>query len=311
VKVSIVRKALLETVASASGVEVVDGIIYILSDDSSCLYKIKHDLTLLEKIILYRSDAENPEHIAKADKVDLECMAQFSINGYKHLFLLGSGSKRLKRDKGFLIKLPTNYNRKHLVWEMNATPLHNLLRSHDEITSSGEINLEGMAFGNDNVYILNRGNPEGSKNVVLSFNKTEFIEYVQGHTEGVPFPSIHPIHLPELSGVQTGFSGADFVDNQLWFTCSAEDTANAYDDGTVIGSMIGLLNVEEQSNGKYLEEKISLQEITSFFEEGQLFAGKIESVCVYEKDKEGVYTAVAVTDNDGKPSELLLLDIQL
>ena len=310
-KISIVRKAQLEGISSASGMEVVDGMIYILSDDSSSLYKLKYDLTLLEKIVLYNSASENPEHISKPDKADLECMGQFSINGYKHLLLLGSGSKSPQRDKAFLVKLPTNYNRKHLVWEMNIASLYALLRSHDEITSNGEINLEGLAFGNENVYLLNRGNPSGSKNVVLSFNKAEFVEYIQGHTEGVPFPSIHPINLPELSGVKTGFSGADFFDDHFWFSCSAEDSANAYDDGEIKGSLLGLLKIDQVSNGRFTEEKIRLQEITSFFLDGNLFPGKVESVSVYEKEKEGVYTALAVTDNDGKPSELLLLDIKL
>jgi len=310
-KISIVRKARLEEIASASGVEVVDGIIYILSDDSSCLYKIKHDLTLLEKIFLFSSSTENPEKIAKPDKADLECMGHLSINGFKHLLLMGSGSKSPQRDKGFLIKLPTNYNKKHLVWEIQLDKLYNLLRSNDDITNNREINLEGLAFGIDQVYLLNRGNPSGSRNAVLSFDKIEFIEYIQGHTEGVPFPSIHQIDLPELSGVPTGFSGADFFDNQFWFTCSAEETSNAYDDGEIKGSMIGLLFPESISNGRFLEERIQLKEIATFLEDNHLFTGKIESVSVYEKDKEGVYTALAVTDNDGAPSELLLIDIQL
>ncbi len=310
-KISIVKKAKLDDVASASGMEVVDGIIYILSDDSSFLYRLKDDLTLLEKIPLYKSTSENPEHIAKPDKADLECMGQLSINGYKHLLLLGSGSKSPQRDNAFLIKLPTNYNRKHIVWESSITSLYNLLRSNEEITSCGSINMEGLAFGNENVYLLNRGNLEGSKNVVLSFNKAEFIEFIQGHTEGVPFPSVHPINLPELSGVKTGLSGADFFDGHFWFTSSAEDSPNAYDDGNVKGSMLGLLSMDQESNGRFSEEKIHLQEVTSFFLDGNLFLGKVESVSVYEKYKEGVYSALAVTDNDGKPSELLLLEIQL
>jgi hypothetical protein len=310
-KISIVRKAKLDNIASASGVEVVDGMIYLLSDDSSYLYKIKHDLTLLEKIALYKSSSEDPEHIAKPEKADLECMGQLSINGYKHLLLLGSGSRSPQRDKGFLVKLPSNYTKKHFVTEVQLGGLFNLLRSHDEITVNGEINLEGLAFGNEKTYLLNRGNPSGIKNAVLSFDKPEFIEFIQGHSDGVPFPSIHPVNLPELSGVKTGFSGADFFDNRFWFTCSAEETSNAYDDGSIKGSMIGLLEVDLKSNGRFTEEKIRLQEITSFFEEGELFIGKIESVSVYEKDSEGVYTALAVTDNDGKPSELLLLDIRL
>ena len=311
-KISIIRKARLDDIASASGVEVVDGMIYILSDDSSFLYKIKHDLTLLDKIPLYTSTAKNPEHIPKPDKVDLECMGQFTINGYKHLLLMGSGSKSPQRDKGFLVKLPTNYSRKHIVWEIDLTMLYALLRSHEGITLNGKINVEGLAFGTDKVYLLNRANPSGSQNVVLGFTKEEFIEYVQGHSDGVPFPSIHPIFLPELSNVMMGFSGADFYDNHFWFTCAAEDTDNAYDDGVVKGCMMGLLTLKQENNGRFLEERIQLEQISSFMDEGQLFSGKIESVSVYELDQKGHYTALAVTDNDNeRQSELLLLDIEI
>jgi hypothetical protein len=310
-KVSIVKKAKLEGITAASGVEVVDGIIYIVSDDSSCLYKIKHDLTLLEKIVLHSSMANDPERIPKHYKTDLECMGQFSINGYKHLLLLGSGSKGPQRDRGFLVKLPTNYSRRHIVWEINIASLYQLLRSHQEITGNGEINLEGLAFGNNKVYIMNRGNPSGSMNMVLSFDKAEFVEYIQGHSDGVPFPSIHAISLPELSGVQTGFSGADFFDNLFWFTCSAENTVNAYEDGEIKGSKIGLLKIHEKSNGRFSEEKIVLHEVVSFMEDGMLFQGKVESLSVYEKDREGTYSALVVTDNDGGASDLLLMDIQI
>ncbi len=310
-KISIIRKARLDDIASASGVEVVNGIIYILSDDSSFLYKIKHDLTLLEKISLYQTNVENLEHIAKPDKPDLECIGQFSINGFQHLLLLGSGSKSPQRDKGFLVKLPTNYSRKHLVWEVDLSRLYALLRSDERITANGEINIEGLAFSDSKAYLVNRGNVSGIQNVVLSFSKEEFVEYVQGHMDGIPFPAIHSIALPEISGVMTGFTGVDFYDNQFWFTCSAENTSNAYDDGKVEGSMLGKLQVEERNNGRYNEELIKLEAVTSFIDNGNLFTEKVESVSVYELDQKGHYTALAVTDNDGGPSTLLLLDIEL
>jgi len=310
-KISIIRKARLDDIASASGVEVVNGIIYILSDDSSFLYKIKHDLTVLDKIELYSSNATNPVHIPKPEKVDLECIGQFPINGFQHLLLLGSGSKSPQRDKGFLVKLPTNYNRKHIVWEVDLSRLYALFRSDERITTNGEINIEGLAFSDSKAYLVNRGNVSGSQNVVLSFSKEEFVEYVQGHMDGVPFPSIHPITLPEMNGVPLGFTGADFYDNHFWITCSAENTSNAYDDGKVEGSMLGNLIVEERNNGRYNEEVIKMDSLTAFMDNEVLFAEKVESVSFYELDQKGHYTALAVTDNDGGASTILLLDIEL
>jgi hypothetical protein len=308
-QVTVLRSATLTDITSVSGVEVVDGIIYLLADDSSFLYKVKHDLTILEKIPLFESTVG--EHIPKPDKADLECMAQLSINGYKHLLVLGSGSRSPQRDKGFLIKLPTNYNRKHLVWPINLSSFYTFIKNHEDITTTREINIEGLSVAEDAVYMLNRGTENGSKNVVASFDKAEFIEFIQGHTEGVPFPKVHAITLPLLSGVQAQFTGADYFDGKLFFTGSAEATDNAYDDGAITGSVIGLLKTERVYNGRYEEEKISLQHVEPFILSGATYKGKVESVSVYEKEKENMYTAIAVTDNDGAPSDILLLEIQL
>jgi len=51
--------------------------------------------------------------------------------------------------------------------------------------------------------------------------------------------------------------------------------------------------------------------LTSFMDNGVLFAEKVESVSFYEVDQKGHYTALAVTDNDGGASTLLLLDVEL
>lgn len=311
--VSILKRAVLEGIGSASGVEVVEGMIYIVSDDSQYLYKLNYALEIKEKISLYDSGFSDPDKISKKEKADLECMAQLSINGYKHLLLMGSGSLSPQRDKGFLVKLPTNYNRKHQVWAIDFSAFFGLLKRNDDITTSAEINLEGLAFGKENVLLLNRFNPSGSKNVVLAFKKEEFIEFIQGHMDGLPFPSVEPIELPSIESVPFGFSGADCFDGVFLFTASAEDTSNAIDDGNVLGSMVGVLEITPVDSGRSGIRNIpSLKScVVVKDEKGNTYTGKIESLSGYEKDSDSSYTFIAVTDSDGGKSEILMLQIDL
>ena len=130
-RISVLRTAPLPFASALSGIEVVDGIIYLMSDDSSVLYKVKHDLTLMEKIPLYPTASGKSEHIPKVEKADLEAIGRLKINGYNHLLILGSGSRSPQRDKGYLVKLPTNYNRSHLVWEIDLGAFYAFLRTHD------------------------------------------------------------------------------------------------------------------------------------------------------------------------------------
>jgi hypothetical protein len=279
-KISIVRKAVLPEIPHVSGVEVADGIIYLLSGDSSVLCKIKHDLTVLDSIAL-------------PGAANLTCMGQVAINGYKHLVLLPSGREPQPKEIGYLIKLPTNYNKKHLVWPIELTGLYRLLRSHEGVSGEEALSLQGLSFGSDKVYLFN----VRSAAVLISYDKAEFVEYIQGHAEGTPFPSV----LPVQEGLST-FSEADFFDNQLWFV--QQKTSSA-----VFTNEAGILEILRESNGRYIEEKARVLMQTTVDDGGQPYPAKIMAVSVYEKDKEGVYTALAIGEIAEKKTELLLLDI--
>jgi hypothetical protein len=308
-KATILKKAILENLPSASGMEVINGIIYIVGDNSPYLYKLDHSLKVLEKIELFKSELKDGV-IAKAVKPDLECMAKLSINNYPHIIMLGSGSKSPYRDVACLVKLPTNYNRKHVITNINIADLYNLLRSNDEIMNGGELNLEGAAVSKDNFIIFNRSS-SGSKNVALYFNLEEFVEYLQGHTEMTPFPVIRDFELPAINNVRSGFSGADVFDDKLFFTAAVENTTNAIDDGEVFGSFVGWMPTSKVSNMKgSMKNESFIQDTIQLMYEDKPYLGKVESISVYEKD-EDKYIALAVTDSDGGDSEILMLEIVL
>jgi hypothetical protein len=308
-KATIIKKAILEDLPSASGMEVINGIIYIVGDNSPYLYKLDHSLKVLEKIELYKAELKDGV-IPKPVKPDLESMAKLSINNYPHILMLGSGSKSPYRDVACLVKLPTNYNRKHVVTHINIAELYNLLRSNDEIMNGGELNLEGAAVSKDNFIIFNRSS-SGSKSVALYFNLEEFVEYLQGHTEMTPFPVIRDYDLPSINNVKSGFSGADVFDDKLFFTLAVENTTNAIDDGEVFGSFVGWMPASKVSNMKgSTKDENTIQGTVQLMYDDKPYIGKVESISVYEKDADK-YIALAVTDSDGGDSEILMLEIEL
>jgi len=310
-QLSVLKHVHLTTIPSASAVEVINGNIYIVGDDSSFLYVLKYDLTVLAEVPLYQAKAEDltGNRILKKKKADLECITKLTINGYPHLLILGSGSKSPRRDVAFLVKLPTPYNRKHLVWEISLVKWYSFLRMNETVTGeSGVLNFEAAATTDDHLYVFNREN-----NAALRFDLPEFIEFIQGHTDSIPFPTIIPTDLPEIDGVRSGFSGADYFDHKLFFTAAAENTSNAIDDGEIIGSAVGILsfNGEEKTRGKLTDGFVG--EISQFTLiptiENRLL--KIESISVYEKENDSTYIAIAVSDDDLGGSDILMLQLDL
>jgi hypothetical protein len=311
-KATLLKRASLEGIPSASGLEYISGFIYIVSDDSPHLFCLDPYLNLKSKVKLYEPEKIEDGRIPKKHKRDLEAITPLRINGYPHLLILGSGSKSPERDRAWLVKLPTNYNRKHLVWEKDLSEFYNFIRSTGDIVNEGKLNIEGAATGSDFLVLYNRGNKKG-KNSALYFHLEEFTEFIQGHTEGVPFPVIHTFDMTLESGLEPGFSGAVVFDDKLFYTASLEDTADAYEDGAVGHSFIGYKNVQPFTSlrGSFEIPVQSAGAICPVMDNGVEFTGKIESVVITEKTESGSYIALAVTDNDTGISELLMIEISL
>src|SRR5687768_1753982 len=91
-KVSVIKKALLEDLPSASGMEIIDGVIYIIGDDSPYLYVLDHSLRVINKVELFKTEDFESGRIPKKLKPDLETLTSLTISGNKYLLATGSGS---------------------------------------------------------------------------------------------------------------------------------------------------------------------------------------------------------------------------
>jgi hypothetical protein len=203
---------------SASGLIYKDNSLFIISDNSSFLYEYQIPENQLSKIKLFDNGQEN---IPKKDKFDFESIA---LKGNK-LHLLGSGSTS-KREKRITYNLETKQ-----IEEKDLSKLYQNLKQNCSIADN-ELNIEGALFDNEKWLLFQRGNGANSKNGIV---KTKSLEK-ECHIELVEVP------LPKIKHVETSFTDAVLVDDKIYFLATAEDCKSTYDDGEILGSIIGRMN---------------------------------------------------------------------
>ena len=205
-------------VGSASGIIYKDNSIFIISDNSSFLYQYHIQEKQLSKIKLLENSQDN---IPKKDKFDFESIA---LKG-NEIHLLGSGSTS-KREKRITYNLETRE-----VLEKSLSKLYQNLKQYASI-SEEELNIEGAFYWDKKWYLFQRGNGVNSRNGIFRINslKTEF------HTEFIK------VQLPKINHIETSFTDAILVEDKIYFLATAEDTTSTYDDGEILGSIIGRMN---------------------------------------------------------------------
>ncbi len=206
-------------IGSASGLIYKDNSLFVISDNSSFLYEYHIPKKELSKIKLFENGQEN---IPKKDKFDFESIA---LKGNK-LHLLGSGSTS-KREKRITFNMETKK-----IAEKDLSKLYKTIKQTTSI-SDEELNIEGAFFYNKKWHLFQRGNGVNSKNgmIVLNdtFDKNDAIEFI-------------PILLPKIKHIETSFTDAILVDDKIYFLATAEDTTSTYDDGEILGSIIGRMD---------------------------------------------------------------------
>jgi hypothetical protein len=205
-------------IGSASGLVYRDHSLFVLSDNSSFLYEYHVKKNQLIRIKLFENSQEN---IPKKDKFDFESIA---LKG-NELHLLGSGSTS-KREKRIIYNLETA-----AIAEKDLSPLYQNLKKNAFI-SDEELNIEGVLFCNEKWFLFQRGNGANSRNGVF---RTKSLE-IESETEFVK------VSLPKIKQVETSFTDAILIEDKIYFLATAEDTTSTYDDGEILGSLIGRMD---------------------------------------------------------------------
>ena len=253
-------------IGSASGLVYHEDKLYIISDNSTFLYEYTISSKNLNKIAL----VENPqENILKKDKPDFESI---SFLGNK-LYILGSGSTN-NRNK--VVKYnPTSKKINDKDFSIIFQDIKTQLDIKDE-----ELNIEGLIQHKNIIYLFQRGNGTNSKNGIIYSNED---------IENRIFKFV-PFDLPKIKNVSATFTDAILVEDKIYFLAAAEDTASTYDDGEVLGSIIGIIDLKTMKLENYLQisDKHKFEGLTLY----QKTATQIEFLLCEDTDTEELESTI-------------------
>ena len=256
-------------IGSASGLIYKDNALLIIGDNSGFLYEYLIDSQNLNRHPLIENPSEN---IPKKDKPDFEAITHFG----EDLYIFGSGSTE-KRNKMIQVNTAT----KKIIASNEIADLYKVMQSFGKIKPE-DFNLEGAIYDGKSWYLFNRGNGSSNKNVLFT---------IEGENLTDQFTILsNDYKLPKIKGVHSSFTDAVLVENTFYFLATAEDTVSTYEDGEVLGSIIG--NIDLKTMKINFTKKIS---DTQKFEGLTLYSNskeKIEFLLCEDKDTDVLQTEI-------------------
>ncbi len=283
-QLQLLKSKIFDHIPSGSGIEKWQDKIYIIGDDSNFLFELNSEWEVTNKIRLFDRKTDSHDRIIKKIKPDLEAV---TLVPPSHLLAMGSGLLPELRDVGILLNLAAQDELEYL----NFNSLYETLRS---ITA--QVNIEGACNVDDKIILLNRGDKIHSNQLIITkWNRKQLVVEKQ--------LDIHFLELPAIQQTNTGFTGCVHLpENDLMIFCaSAEDTTNGYDDGSVKGSLLGIM---ENFSHQIAHHQVKISDIVI----PDFFAGKkIESVCIDEFISATEVTVLVVADPDNGTTELMQL----
>lgn len=260
----------IKGISAASGLLFAQNVLFVISDSSSFLYQYDIEKSLLLKFPLVKDAAEN---IPKQDKLDLESITQHG----NQIILLGSGSTE-KRSTMFTLDLSTD-----ALQTQDLKPLYQKLKTVSELNDA-QFNIEGAIYANETLVLFQRGNSEESQNgiFIVPNNQKDNISYI-------------PITLPTLDGIETTFTDAILVNDKIYFLACAENTASTYEDGEILGSILGIMHAPT----------LEIIDITLLSDHQ-----KFEGITLYKNTDEAIEFLLC-EDNDTELSESIIYKLTL
>jgi hypothetical protein len=263
-------------IGSASGFFFQNDFLYLIGDNSGFLYEYNISDTNFKKYPLIRDPSEN---IVKKDKPDFESLTHYQDT----LYIFGSGSTT-KRNAMIEFDLKT---RKKTMTN-NLVDLYAVMQSFGYIKSE-DFSLEGVTYDGENWYLFNRGNGSANKNVIFTLHAKKLNEEFSLLS--------NDYKLPKIKGVRTSFTDAVLIDEKIYFLATAENTTSTYDDGEILGSIIGRIDIETMRID--FMQKISL-------------SNKFEGLTLFSKNKKQIqFLLCEDKDTDTLESRIYKLSIDL
>ncbi|MEI7611485.1 MAG: hypothetical protein WCK63_01180 [Betaproteobacteria bacterium] len=288
--------------SSGSGMVAHNDRFYVVGDDTPYLFEIDSAFKIREKTLIKSYPVDAHGRIAKTIKPDFEAMVQFPYQGMRWNLIVGSGSKEGDRELGFMLSADNTFR-----YEQNLSRLYRQLYVLGGLSGKQRLNIEGLALAGETLYFFNRGNSAG--NMIFSVPLSEIIDLMMGNRERVEHLQRVDVKLPVVKGFEAGFSGADFWPqaDALIYTASIETTGDAYGDGEILGSFIGLIRRDALSDGAFLDLRNSAKKLTR---KHKAIKTKVESVALTEVGQRTSHGAL-VSDNDDGSSEFFKFTLRL
>lgn len=227
-------------VSAASGLVRAGGYFHVVGDDALHLASFpaagNQPGRLLRLLDGRLPDAPAARKKHKPDFETLLSLPPTPQNPHGALLALGSGS-RPNRRRGAVITLEADgkAGASHVV---DLTPL---LAPLDGRFS--ETNIEGAAVLGDELLLFQRGNAGAANNALVAYPLAAVLRLLADPAAGLSAPDIRMVDLGTVDGVPLSFTDAATLDDgRIVFSAVAEDTSNAYDDGALVGAVVGVMD---------------------------------------------------------------------
>ena len=297
-RVNLVRSLHLPDFPSGSSINFHDDKFYVIGDDSANVLVLDGDYRQLHAIHLFD---HKEKFIPKVEKVDLEGSTVINSEGTNWLLIVGSASRKNRKR---IIKLSLENS-----GERSSQAQYSIFKTKNfinRIKGQGieNINIEGVTLVGSRLLLANRGNRTHPQNHIFITSGNFWEQQDTAELE------VMALHVPGLRGETLGLSEISYFQKHdiLFLTLTSENTANAYDDGEIGDSYLGVIkNASTQLENREfkIDELLNLTEADSRFN-GQ----KIEGICV----EASVGDAIAihlVADNDCGESTLFKIRLEI
>lgn len=296
-------------VRAGSGLAWWGDLLAVVQDDTRVVALVDPETAVALPLLLPADEGLRifePARGNKHRKLDLEAAFSFTRDGLHHLIALGSGSTSA-RETLVRLRCPVG-SQPHAGLDAELIPLPRLYRLLRETVAfaGSELNLEGAALLPDgDLLLFQRGNgaPVGDLGPVSATARLSLdaLLALLDDPSGAPMPPLRDIeqhHFPPApQGATYSFTDATWAGDRLTYIAVAECSPNSYDDGEVVGAIVGW----RDSNGWHCTP---LRDI-----DGSLLLDKPEGLA---PTRDGSGDLWMVTDNDdpARPSDLLRVSIR-
>ena len=165
----------------------------------------------------------------------------------------------------------------------------------------GALNLEGAVVVGDQLWLGNRGGDttgtRATPDVLAKLSTREFMAILDGSRDAAEFSiDAREIELGDLDGVGLHISDLTADARGVWLLAAAEPTTNFFDDGAVVGSVIG--RIDEETWTAVVDEN------------GELLREKLEGF-VLDREREDRIWAVNDADDPNRAAEIFEIAIEM